>query len=578
MTGSPQLGAWRAGARIARFRLRRYLIGGALWALNHSLPLVTGVILKAVFDRVSGADPAYATGLALLAVLVAAEVGRAAVFWTAMAVWPAWWRAISTWVRANLLESLLCAPGPLAGRLPASPGEAVGRFRDDVEDLVWFVDVWVDVAGGAVFTVAALAVMLSVSPLVTVVAVVPLVGVTAASRGLSHLVRRSHTRMREQGSSVTDLIADLFAGVLTLKTAGAEERALARFQARNASRGEAAVRAQLAHNLMSSVSGGAAQITTGLVLLLAANAMRQGGFTVGDLALFTTYAVALTALPRWLGRTVAHHREAGVALQRLARLHPEQRTERVLDPAVIRPAAGPASVGPDVRLRSLEVRGLTARHPGSGAGIVDVDLAIRPGTLTVVTGPVGSGKSTLIRALLGLIPVEAGSIRWNGSPVADPATFLVPPRVAYAGQVARLFSASLAENLALGWRAGEEELWAALRAAQLDGEVAAMPQGLATVIGPRGSRLSGGQLQRAAVARALVRTPELLILDDVSSALDQRTEERLWRALAERGTTCLAASHRTAALERADHVVVLERGRVVAAGPPMGVLVDVAPP
>ncbi|TMC12406.1 MAG: ABC transporter ATP-binding protein [Chloroflexi bacterium] len=550
-------GAWRAGATMARFRLRRYLIGGSFWALNHCLPLVTGLLLKAVFDRVSGVRPAYATGLALLAALVAAEVGRGAVLWSALAYWPGWLQPLAARIRANLLEAVLRAPGPLAGRLPASAGDAVARFRDDVEDLLWFVDGWVDVAGAVVLTAVALAVMLSISPPVTVAAVVPLVGVLAGTRALGRLVRRAHGRMREQGSSVTDLIADLFAGVLTLKTAGAEERAVERFRARNATRRQAAVRAQLVRNLMSSLSGGAAQVTTGLVLLLAAAAMRDGRFTVGDLALFSAYAASLTNLPRWLGSTLVRQREAGVALGRLARLHPEGRLERVLSP-------GPfADQPPAGRLRALEVRGLTARHGGSDAGIVDVDLTVPAGALTVVTGPVGSGKSTLVRAVLGLIPVEAGGVWWNGAPVPDPGSFLVPPRVAYAGQVARLFSATVEENLRLGWPAGEEELWAALRLAQLDEDVAAMPLGLATVVGPRGSRLSGGQLQRAAVARALVRAPELLVLDDVSSALDQRTEERLWRALADAGITCLAASHRPAALDHADHVVVLDGGRVV---------------
>jgi ATP-binding cassette, subfamily B, bacterial len=551
-------GAWSAGVEIARHRLRRYVLAGSLWSLNHSLPLVTGLILQAVFDRVSGDQPAYGTGLALLAVLVAAEVSRGTVFWSALAFWPGWVQPIAAWIRANLLESLLRAPGPLAGRLPSSAGEAVARFRDDVEDLVWFVDGWVDITGAVVFTVVSLFVMARISPLVTVVAVVPLVGVMVATRVLNQVVQRAHARMREQGSTVTDLIADLFGGVLTLKTAGAEDRAIERFRWRNASRREAAVRAQLTMTLASAVSGGAAQITTGLVLLLAAGAMRQGGFTVGDLALFTTYAGALTMLPRWLGSTLARQRAAGVGLRRLARLHPDHRIERVLRPGPFADAG--AAGGP---LRSLEVRGLTARHAGTGAGIVDVDLNVRPGGLTVVTGPVGSGKTTLVRALLGLIPAEAGSVWWNGARVEDTGAFLVPPRSAYAGQVARLFSATLEENLRLGWPAGEDELWAALRLAQLDEDVAAMPEGLATLVGPRGSRLSGGQLQRAAVARALVRSPQLLVLDDVSSALDQRTEERLWRALADAGITCLAASHRRAALAHADHVVALERGRVV---------------
>jgi ATP-binding cassette subfamily B protein len=101
----------------------------------------------------------------------------------ALSFWPGWVFPIAAWIRANLLESLLRAPGPLAGRLPASAGEAVARFRDDVEDLVWFVDGWVDITGAVVFTVASLVVMVRISPLVTVVAVVPLVGVMAATRG-----------------------------------------------------------------------------------------------------------------------------------------------------------------------------------------------------------------------------------------------------------------------------------------------------------------------------------------------------------------------------------------------------------
>lgn len=560
MTSRP-LGAWRAGVALVAFRARRYLPGGVPWALVQILPLFTGLLLKAVFDRVSGDQPAYESGLGLLAVLVAVETARGGMLWTGIAVWPGWWLRVAAWIRSNVLESLLCDPGPPVTRLPATPGEAIGRLRDDVDDLIRFVDIWVDIAGAVVFAAAALAVMARISLPLTLVTIVPLAAVLASSRALTVMVRRSHERMREQGSSVTGMIADLFAGVLALKTAGAEGRALARFEAGNASRRRAAVRAQLAVSLLQTVSGAGAQLTTGLVLLLAAGAMRQGTFTVGDLALFTSYVVALSNVPRWLGRVLAGHREADVALRRLGQLQPDRRPEGVL---ARRPAARVASPEPREPLRRLDVRGLTARHPGSGAGVFDVDLTIEAGTLTVITGVVGSGKTTLLRALLGLLPAEAGSIRWNGAPVPDPGAFLVPPRVAYAGQVARLLSATLAENVALGWPAAERDVLAALRAAQLAGDLAEMPAGLDTVIGSRGSRLSGGQLQRAAVARALVRTPDLVVLDDVSSALDQATEERLWRALAGSGLTCLVASHRPAALARADQVVVLEGGRVAA--------------
>jgi ATP-binding cassette subfamily B protein len=222
-------------------------------------------------------------------------------------------------------------------------------------------------------------------------------------------------------------------------------------------------------------------------------------------------------------------------------------------------------------LRSLEIEGLEARHAG-GPGIEGADLRIDRGSFTVVTGAVGSGKTTLVRAVLGLLPAISGTIRWNGRPVVDPGGFFVPPRAAYAGQVPRLFSASLHENLMLGWPADDEALAMAVRQAALETDVAAMPDGLETLVGPRGVRLSGGQVQRATAARALVRTPELLVVDDLSSALDVETEELLWRRLAEAaaaGTgpeTLLVVSHRAAALRRADQIVVLDRGRVVGCG------------
>lgn len=573
MNRDRDLGTWAAGVRVARYRWRRYVPGGLLWALNHSLPLVTGLILKAVFDRVIGDRPAYSTALSLLAVLVAAEVGRAVVSWGAMAAWPGWWQVVGAWVRGNLLRSILCAPGPPSDRLPGSPGEAIGRFRDDVEDLIWFVDIWVDVAGGVIFTLIAVAVMASRNWLVTMVVVVPLVGGLLATRWLSNMVRRNHQRMRERGSSVTDFVADMFAGVITLKTAGAEDQALARFRDRNASRRQAAMGAQLATDLMASVSNASVGVTVGLILLLSGGAMRQGSFTVGDLALFTSYAVALTALPRWLGRMIARQREATVALARLARLEPDRRVEQVLEPRPL-PAAvddSPPMSDPGARraeptFRSLQVKGLSARHAAGGAGIFGVDMLLHAGSMTVITGAVGSGKTTLLRALLGLLPIEAGEVRWNGEFVGDAGTVLVPPRAAYAGQVPRLFSATLYENLRLGWPASTDDLHEALRVAQFEGDLPALPLGLDTMIGPRGSRLSGGQSQRAALARAVLRKPDLLILDDVSSSLDTQTEEQLWQALKATGASCLVASHHRAVLSRADQIVVLDHGRVVATG------------
>lgn len=580
---------WHAGSLLARYRPSRYVPIGALWAATHILPVVGGVILKAVFDRLTPGASVRAP-LLLLALFAAFETGRAFNFWLALAGWPGWWQYCCAWLRANALWSILAAPGSPSARLPGSAGETVGRLRDDVEDLVWFADIWVDVAGGVVFTALALVIMWSISALVTLVVIIPLVAVAVATRVLSQLIRRYHNRMRSSGASVTSLVADLFAGALTLKTAGAERAALERFAERNRARGRHAVRAQLCVALLETVSGASVSISIGLVLLLSARAMRSGRFTVGDLALFSTYAAWLGGLPRRVGRMLARSREATVALERLGRLTvpagpdgvlqhrsvelrlervpagPPARSPRTTAAAPVTGQALAAAPEPAGGLRLLEVRGLTVVHPRGSRGVRDATFRLRAGTFTVVTGAVGAGKTTLLRGVLGLLDRAAGEVRWNGVALDDPGQWLVPPRAAYVGQVPRLLSDTLAENLRLGWDAPDAALLTALAGAEFDADLQAMPEGLATIIGPRGSRLSGGQAQRATLARALVRQPQLLVIDDVSSALDVETESRLWAALATGGRTILAVSHRAAALSRADDIVVMADGRVVDQG------------
>jgi ABC-type multidrug transport system fused ATPase/permease subunit len=153
---------------------------------------------------------------------------------------------------------------------------------------------------------------------------------------------------------------------------------------------------------------------------------------------------------------------------------------------------------------------------------------------------VGAGKTTLLRTILGLLPKEAGEICWNGRPVDDPAQFFVPPRSAYTPQVPQLFSTTLRVNLHLDLAMSPDRLTTAIHQAVLETDVAAMPEGLMTMVGPRGVRLSGGQIQRAAAARMFLRRPALLVFDDLSSALDIETERTLWARLFEQtGTSSL---------------------------------------
>jgi len=556
--------------RLAGFDLRRFVIGALLWMPVSFLPIGTGLLLQQIFDRIGGHRPAaLEQALWLCAAFVGVELTRGLMIFIAWSYGTYWWNAAATLLRTNVLTSVLGSRGAAASRLPRSSGEALARLSTDTSDLTNFVDHGVELAGAVLFSAGALVVMASIDPVITLVLVLPMLVVAVLSKLMSDLIRRLHLRARELGAVVTAYVGEVFGSVLALQTAGAEEAAMARLREHNQRRRAAAVRDRLATDLMDTATGATVDLSIGLVLLLAAGAMRRGDFTVGDLALFTTYVSWLTALPRAIGVLLYRLPQAEVATERLGRLMAPH--EDVRDLALGPRPADPPAAGD--RLEVLEARGLTVRFEPHGRGIDDVHLRLVRGSCTVVTGAVGAGKTTLLRALLGLVATDAGTVLWNGRVIDDPGTFLVPGRVAYASQIPRLFSTSLRENLLLGHP--DDDLDRALALAVFDRDLARMPDGPATVVGPRGVRLSGGQVQRATAVRALVRSPELLVVDDLSSALDAETERVLWQRLADDGPeTMLVVSHRRAALERADTVVVLDRGRVAACGPLPDVLRD----
>jgi len=558
------MNGWRVALRGMALEPGRFAAATLSFIVFYGFPIVIGLLLQAAFDRITAGAQLGWDLVGLLAVLMSAELARLVWLRFIIRLFVDWWIRTQTHLRANLLRAQVASGGGEAGRPLASGGEAVGVFRDDVEDFMEFLDGLIDLAGVAVFAVVALALMARVDPLVTGVVAGPLVVALVANALLRGRIRGNREDDRHAAVAVTGFVGEVFSSVLAVRGAGAERAVVAHLRRLNARRARTAVRDRVTTDALSGLDSATVDLALGIVLLTVAGSMRSGDFTVGDLALFTFYLSYLADLPRWAGIVAARRRQLEVAVERMSALLPDGRPEGVVarHPQAAAPVRSHAPGGP----AAVALVGVRYRHPGSDRGLEGVDLDLPRGSLTVLTGPVGSGKTTLLRVLLGLTDpagLQAGHVRWEGEVVEDPAAFMVPPRVAYVAQVPRLFSESLRDNILLGLPAEPDVLAAAIATVQLDRDLDGMPAGVDTLVGSRGTRLSGGQAQRVAAARALVRRPALLVLDDLSSALDVTTELAMWdRLLGERTATCLAVSHRPAVLARADRVVVLHDGHV----------------
>lgn len=543
---------------------RRYFAGvtafGAL--LFCAAPLALGFAARAFFDGVVAQNQAVWIAIAWLAAL---QLGEIVTELGINATWSGFSYETHTLLQRNTVAGVLRGFGRHG--LPVAPGDAVSRLRDEPPSItLGSMDGVADLIGRGLFALVGGAVMWRIDAQLTLAAFAPVLLASAISDALGSRSAQYALRARETTGNLSTFLGDLLGASLAVRVAGAAPRVIERLRDIGETRRRMSLRDRVFAEIVNSMNAHLVHVSTGAVLLLGAAKIRSGAFSVGDFALFVVFLDQLTYLPAEIGRVITELKRTEVALNRLHELTPGLARGDVVapNPIYVHHALPPLPPRPplDAPLRRLEVHHLSCVYPVGGRGVHDVSFVLERGSFTVVTGRVGSGKTTLLHAVLGLLPGEGG-VCWNGEAV-DPATFLVPPRAAFTPQVPRLFSDTLRSNLELGRTAAGDVMDRAVHAAAMERDLATLERGLDTMVGRRGVKLSGGQVQRAAAARMFLQDAELLVFDDLSSALDVDTEAELWRRLLDRRgeVTCLVVSHSPVALANADQLLVLVDGRI----------------
>jgi ATP-binding cassette subfamily B protein len=383
------------------------------------------------------------------------------------------------------------------------------------------------------------------------------------------------TRAQQLRAEVSEIAHESFDGALVVKTLGREDDETARFQQRSEELRDAMIRVGRLRGLFDPVMEALPTLGTLAVLLVGGYRLRSGATTVGELV-SVAYLFSILATPiRAIGWVLGDLPRVVVGWDRVQRVL-QARGGQTYGSAAIE-GSGPASldvdkagfayappVDPDGDLSGGYAEEVRAPIPV----LRDVTFDVPAGRTVALVGPTGSGKSTLASLLVRLVDPDSGAVLLDRTDVRDLARGGVSEQAALVSQATFLFDDTVRGNVTLGAEIDDEQVWDALRLAQAEGFVDALPSGLDTKIGERGTTLSGGQRQRLALARALVRRPRLLVLDDATSSVDPAVEAAILRGLrsAELGATVVVVAYRRATIALADEVVWIEHGRVEGRG------------
>ena len=550
---------------IGRYRLR-YAFGILCTFATATLAMIIPLLVRDTINAVQAGHPDRIAHFAMLIAGAAVLMGTSR--WFSRFIIFNCGRDIEYDLRADLFAHLDRLDPYFYERLRT--GDLMSRLINDLSNVRMMVGMGVlTFANTPLYYGYALLFMTSLNHRLTAASIIPYVILFGVIKWLTQRLMERSLAVQEGLGEIGAKVQESLAGIHVVKAYTLEDHDAGGFRALNDRYNEQALKLASVRGALMPLIRGAAAASTMVVLIYGGYMVTQKLISIGDLVAFMGYLGQLAWPTTALGWMISIYQRGRASMRRLEQIFDEPTPFAVDGEAARLEVTGAVEwdhVSFSYAARDSRFAGLNGDAPYA---LRNISVKVAPGQKLAIVGRTGSGKSTMVRLLTRLIEPTAGRVMLDGRDIRDLAPTALRRTIGLVPQEPTLFSDSVARNIAFGRSdAPFDEIRDAARIAGLEGDIAAMPRGLETIVGERGMALSGGQKQRVTIARLLVYDPAVVVLDDALASVDTETERTVLGSLGEnvRGRTTIVVSHRASTVRDADQIIVLDSGEIAERG------------